>query len=108
MFDLVLSYFSPTYVQEPKYPDYIFVKDYRQYDNKGQLMMSHQGTPTKADHPNYYILDANMTNVYSQDYFRWNSEMTAEEAQEQGEQVLDQIGYAKGRMQINKDREAYK
>jgi hypothetical protein len=65
LFDLVLSYFSPTYVTEPKYPDYIFVKDYRKYDNKGQLMMSHNGTPTKSDHPKYYVFDANMTNVYS-------------------------------------------
>lgn len=35
LFDLVLSYFSPTLIQEPKHPDYIFVKDYRKYDKNG-------------------------------------------------------------------------
>jgi hypothetical protein len=64
LFDLVLSYFSPTLVQEPKNPDYIFVKDYRQYNQNGIMMTGNQ-LPSKADHANFYVFDANMTQVFS-------------------------------------------
>lgn len=60
LFDLFISFFNNTLVKEPKNPDYILIKDYRQFNFDGSLQ-SENKLPVRAQEPKYYVFDSNLS-----------------------------------------------
>lgn len=70
LYHLTGAFFENVVLKEPKQPDYILCKDYRNHSAK---TYDEHGLPERLDHPDYYFFDLKMTQVFAttEKRFKW-------------------------------------